>query len=86
MERKRGGGQVKLSADHYRALGMLARRVNGCTESLMRAHGIKLETLCSLVKEQFAVAILDSGAAGGKAFQVTRFQITPAGRVALRTL
>jgi hypothetical protein len=55
----------------------------GCTESIMLAHGFKIELLAGLVREGLASAAPQSVHAGGRSIEVVRLQITGAGRRAL---
>jgi hypothetical protein len=66
------------TGDHRRALQLLASFPNGCTESVMRAHGVAPKIISSLTKGGFAEA--DSPHAGE---QLVRLKITDAGRQAL---
>jgi hypothetical protein len=74
---------MKLNAEHRRALALLAGTPRGCTESLMMAHGFKVEILAALVRDGFAVAEPELMTAGGRKIAVTRIMITEAGRRAL---
>jgi hypothetical protein len=42
------GYESGMLDDHSRALEMLAGRGKGCTEALMRAHGIKRDVIAKL--------------------------------------
>jgi hypothetical protein len=74
---------MKLNAEHRRALALLAGTPRGCTESLMMAHGFKVEMLAGLVRDGFTVAEPEPMTAGGRKIAVTRIMITEAGRRAL---
>ena len=71
---------MNLHAEHRRALALLAGTPRGCTESLMMAHGFKIEMLAGLVRDGFAVAESEAMTAGGRKIAVTRVMITEAGR------
>ncbi len=72
-----------LSSPHRRALDLLAGCPAGCTESLMRAHGIKRDVIAKLVLDGLGIAEIERVMAGGKSVGVRRIKITEAGRVAL---
>jgi hypothetical protein len=70
-----------------RALVLLAGSPNGCTESILLAHGITAAQLASLVRDGFVTTKVERMIAGvgvGKReIEVTRMRITDAGRKAL---
>jgi hypothetical protein len=70
-------------ADQRRALKLLAGSPRGCTESIMLAHGFRIEMLAQLVRDGLASAAPESVRAGGRSIEVVRLQITGAGRRAL---
>jgi hypothetical protein len=72
-----------LNADRRSALALLAGSPDGCTEAVMLAHGFKLELLADLVRAGLATATDDRVRAGTREMQITRVQITDAGRQAL---
>jgi hypothetical protein len=74
---------AKLSKEKRRALQLLARSPNGCTEALMMAHGFELVMLAKLVIDGLAVAVDHSTMAGRRRMKVVWLQITPAGRKAI---
>jgi len=39
-----------LAADHLQVLRRLAGSPNGCTEALLAAHGVSIETMVALVR------------------------------------
>ena len=57
-----------------RALELLAASPDGCTAAILLAHGFKSDRLVELINAVIA---------GDRAIQVTRVQITDAGRQAL---
>jgi hypothetical protein len=69
-----------LSADRRRALNLLAASQDGCTEALMLAHGFKAELLVDLIRDGLARAKAERVIAGKRTIEVTRVQITDAGR------
>jgi hypothetical protein len=71
---------VELSAEQRRALQLLARSPNGCTEALMMAHGFPMDMLGKLVLDGLAVAMDHSTMAGRRRIKVTWLRITEAGR------
>jgi hypothetical protein len=74
---------AKLSDQQRRALQLLARSPDGCTEALMLAHGFALEVLDKLASEGLAKAKAHDTMAGSRRMKVVRLQITPAGRRAI---
>ena len=75
--------KVELSADHRRALSLLAGLLHGCTEAILLAHGFKIEMLIILVRGGFAIATPEIVHAGNRPIEVVRVRITDAGRQAL---
>ena len=73
----------RMTDDEHRLLEMLAGSEDGTTDTLLRAHGFKLDVLISLVSAEFATAASERVFASGKRVEVTRVQITEAGRRAL---
>jgi hypothetical protein len=69
----------KLTDEQRRALQLLARSPNGCTEALMMARGL----LSALVLNGLAVAVDHSTMAGRRRMKVTWLRITNAGRKAI---
>jgi hypothetical protein len=59
-----------------RALRLLARRPDGCTEALILAHGFKIPLLAELVSDRLVIAELSSA-------HDVRVRITDLGREAL---
>jgi hypothetical protein len=74
---------AKLSDEQRRALRLLARSPNGCTEALMMAHGFELAMLAKLVIDGLAVAVDHSTMAGRRRMKVTWLRIAAAGRKAI---
>ncbi len=72
-----------LSADHRRALSLLAGLSHGCTEAILLAHGFTIEMLVVLVRGGFATATPEIVHAGSRPIEVVRVGITDAGRQAL---
>jgi hypothetical protein len=69
-----------MTPEHFRALSILAGSPDGCTESMMLAHGFTVDFLTELVLSGLATATVDRMIAGRKQVDVTRVQITEAGR------
>jgi hypothetical protein len=74
----------KPTDEQRRALQLLARSPNGCTEALMMAHGFEGAMLDRLVLDGLARAEEHATMAGSRAMKVVWLQITAAGRKALR--
>jgi phage portal protein BeeE len=74
---------AKLTDERRRALQLLARSPNGCTEALMLAHGFESAMLSDLVLNGLAVAVDRSTMAGRRRMKVTWLRITAAGRKAI---
>jgi hypothetical protein len=75
---------MKVSPDQRRALQLLADAgLSGCTESIMLAHGFKIELLAGLVRDGLVIAEPERVRAGGRSIEVVRVLITEAGRRAL---
>jgi hypothetical protein len=66
-----------------RALELLAASLDGRTEAIMLAHGLKVELLVELVRVGFATASTERMLASGRPIEITRLKITGAGRRAL---
>lgn len=95
---RRGPGTAKRGRDATRAcnrnrhlgakvrdaLELLAAASPSCPEPLLLAHGIKVETLASLVRDRLAtVQQPDTGCANDRTMQVIRIAITDVGRKAI---
>jgi hypothetical protein len=72
-----------LTDEQRRALRLLARSPNGCTEALMMAYGFELKMLEKLVIGGLAVAVDHSTMTGRRRMKVTWLRITNAGRKAI---
>jgi hypothetical protein len=72
-----------LPDEQRRALELLARSPNGCTEALMLAHGFELKMLDQLEIDGLAKADARETMAGSRAMKVVWLQITAAGRKAI---
>jgi hypothetical protein len=72
-----------MTDEESRLLEMLAGSADGSTDALLRSHGFKLDVLISLVSAEFATATPERAFAAGKPVELTRVQITDAGRRAL---
>lgn len=70
-------------AEWRRALDMLARSADGCSASLLSAHGFRPEVIAGLVDSGLAVSRTQRIVAGERPIEVTRFMVTDAGRAAL---
>ena len=66
--------------DRRRALELLASCPDGCTETIMLAHGFTVGQLDELIRAGFATAQPDRMRAGDRPIEVTRVRITEAGR------
>ena len=73
---------AKLSDEQLRALLLLARNSNGCSEALLMAHGFPTEMLEALVTTGLAIASPEKMRIARRPRKVVRFQITDAGRKA----
>jgi hypothetical protein len=74
---------AELTDEQRRALRLLARSPNGCTEALLMAHGFPTEMLTGLLTHGLVRADVHAMRAGGRATVVVWMQITPAGRKAI---
>jgi hypothetical protein len=71
-----------LKQQRRRALELLEASIDGCTEAIMLAYGLKTELLVELVNAGLATASIERMVAGGRRIEVTRMRITggwPAG-------
>jgi hypothetical protein len=66
----------KLTDEQRRALQLLARSPNGCTEALMMAHGFESAMLGDLALDGFAVAVDHRTMAGRRRIKITWLRIT----------
>jgi hypothetical protein len=74
---------AKLSDEERRALSLLAGSPNGCTTSIMMAHGLTPEILADLVRRSLAATKPETVRAGGTSTEVVKMHITAAGRKAI---
>jgi hypothetical protein len=74
---------AKLTDEQRRALRILARSPNGCTEAIMMARGFTLDLLATLVIERLAKAEEHATMAGSNRMKVVWITITAAGRQAI---
>ena len=74
-----------LDSDQLRALRMIAELHQGCTKSVLLAHGLKLEILTELVDNELAKATPGTMRIGPtqRVIKVTWLTITAEGRKAL---
>jgi len=75
--------KLRLSAEHRRALWLLAGSSHGCTEAILLAHGFTIEMLIVLVGDGLATATSEIVHAGRRRIEIVRVGITDAGRQAL---
>jgi hypothetical protein len=73
----------KSSADRRRALELLARCTDGCTEAVLLAHGFTTKLITELVRTGLATTQTEHMHGGRRAVDVSRIRITDAGRMAL---
>jgi hypothetical protein len=73
---------AKLTAERLRALLLLARNPNGCTEAMMMAHGFTTEMLEEFVTTGLAKASPEQMKIARRQRKVICFQITDLGRKA----
>src|SRR5262245_42680670 len=66
-----------------RALELLASCPDGCTETLMVAHGFTPELMIELLRAGFATAQPERYVAAGRTVEVCRVKITDGGRSVL---
>src|SRR5262245_13502626 len=82
---KRGGlmrvREKTIPPDQRRALMLLAGCSDGCTELMLLAHRVSIETMFERVNARLASVTIKCLAR--PAIEVTRVQITPAGRAAI---
>ena len=69
-----------------RALELLEASIDGCTEAIMLAYGLKTKLLVELVNAELATATIEHMAVGERRVKVIRMRITAAGRRALSKL
>jgi hypothetical protein len=74
---------AKLTNEQRRALRILARSPNGCTEAILLAHGFEIAMLGKLVLDGFARAETHDTMAASRRMKVVWLQISAAGRKAI---
>jgi hypothetical protein len=79
-KQSRSPAGLPLTAERKRALRMLTRSPDGCTEAILLAHGFKIEMLAGLVLDSLATASPETVPAGRRQLKVVRLTITDAGR------
>ena len=72
-----------LTDEQRRALRLLARSPNGCTEALMMAYGFELAFLGKLVLDGLALATPQETRAGRRPMVMIWMMITATGRMAV---
>jgi hypothetical protein len=70
----------RLGKDEREALLLLADAGNGCTQSILMAHGFAIVVLHDLVRDGLATATRESAITARRGIVVTRPRITDAGR------
>jgi len=75
--------QRSISAEHRRALRLLAGSPLGCSEAILLAHGHKAKLLALLVRDGLATTQPGTMRAGRRQIEVVWVMITDAGRRAL---
>jgi hypothetical protein len=75
---------LKLTADHYRALEILAGHHNGCTEDELTLIGFTEDVIDELLRAGLATAETTRTGTKWRAVKVRRIGITGAGRRALK--
>jgi hypothetical protein len=73
---------AKLSDEQRRALRLLSRSPNGCTEAILLAHGFEVAMLGKLVLDRLAKAEAHTTMASRR-MKVVWLQLTEAGRKAI---
>jgi hypothetical protein len=74
---------MSLAIDRREALNLLARSTHGYRESILLAHGFRIETLGGLLRDGLVIAEREPAYLSRSAIVVTRIRITDAGRRAL---
>jgi hypothetical protein len=79
-----GSYRLRMSkADHRRALELLARCNDGCSEAVLLAHGFRPKLIPELVRTGLATTQTEHVHGGGRVIDVSGIRITDAGRRAL---
>jgi hypothetical protein len=73
----------RINKDEREALWLLAESANGCTQSILMAHGLAIGMLRELVRKGLASADQRCIRAGLRTVEVTWLAITAEGRRAL---
>jgi hypothetical protein len=73
----------RRSAERRRALELLAASPDGCTATILLAHGFKSDRLVELINAGLASVTTERVTASDRRMEVTRVRITDAGRQAL---
>jgi hypothetical protein len=73
----------RLTAEKRNALHVLASSRDGCSQSIMMAHGLPLGVLRQIVRDGFARENREAKDGGTGPIVVTILQITAQGRLAL---
>ena len=73
----------QLSAEHRRALKLLADAQQGCTGATLLGHGFSVDMLADLVHDGLATAHRQTMRVGRRKIQFARVMITDAGWKAL---
>jgi hypothetical protein len=81
--RRPPAGKHNPNSERHRALALLAGSVDGCTASIMLAHGFSGPLLVQLVRTGLATALPERMVAHGRTMEVIRMRITEAGWRAL---
>jgi hypothetical protein len=81
--RRPPAGKSNPNTDRHRALALLAGSADGCTASIMLAHGFPGALLVELVRTGLATALRERMVASGRTMEVIRMRISEAGWQAL---
>ena len=74
----------RLTEEQRRALELLSRsQGSGCTRLLWVAHGFRLATLVSLVRDGLADVQAEAVSEGSRTIEIVRIRMTGAGRTAI---
>jgi hypothetical protein len=73
---------MAISAEWRRALRVVARCPDGCTETTLLALGFTISMLAGLVLDGFATATPETEQAAGREIKIVRVRITDVGRQA----
>jgi hypothetical protein len=67
------------SLDWGRALRLIGRCPDGCTDAILLAHGFSIGMLAKLVMDRLAATKVEKMRTGGRTLMVVRLRITDAG-------